>query len=308
MTVRQIWIPVMLGAALASPSALAWGPTGHRTVAYIAEDYLTPQAKAGIRQIFDREEDLADIATWPDDIRREQPKTAGWHYINIEIGKDPKKQDEMSFCDPADNCVVSQIKDDVTTLESPTASDDQKLTALKFLVHFMGDIHQPLHCADDEDGGGNDKLVRYVKPGGRSTRGTKMKLHAVWDHLIEVKTEEDPRDLATTLESDITNDDITKWESGTPEDWAWESYKIADEKIYPDYNSPASKEAPDGKFLSPAYYPSGKNQVAKMRLIVNERLERAGIRLAWTLNQIFAGDQSTGSIVSASNASRVATP
>jgi hypothetical protein len=270
-------------AVTLAPRAFAWGPVGHETVAYIAEDHLTPVAKQGVEAILGSDLDLADVSNWADEVRiTSRPETAGWHFIDIpDRQQGVNESDEPSFCSQGsrDNCVVNQIGLDKAQLGHTGATAAQKLEALKFLVHFVGDVHQPLHCANDSDRGGNEKVVRFAKPGSHSTTGTKIKLHALWDRLLEIQTKESARELASDLEQSITDSEVNSWQSGTPTDWAWESFEIAHDAIYSEFSAGATDSS--GVALPRDYYST------KMRDIVNMQLEKAGIRLAWVLNELF---------------------
>ncbi len=257
----------------------SWGPVGHETVGYIAEDNLTSTAKLRIHKLLGSDSSLASLANWADQIRGSRPSTAHWHFIDIEDRQILRKKDESSFCIHGD-CVVDQITKDIRTLKDSTVTDSIKVEALRYLVHFMGDIHQPLHCADDSDRGGNDKIVRFKPPADSTTSGRKIKLHALWDDLIETKATDDPRALATTLENSISDKQKMKWGSGSPADWAWESYLIAKADIYSKF-SPGKTSDSNGVALSQDYY------APKMRNIVNSQLSKAGIRLAFVLDGIF---------------------
>jgi hypothetical protein len=202
----------------------AWGPVGHETVAFIAQDNLTPAAKTKINALLNGDpadsslesaqpksvaqpvlspQALANISNWADDIREHgRPETAPWHFIDLPIRKDLTLKDEQEYC-PNNDCVLNQLQIFEGILGDSSKPKSKRLEALKFIVHFMGDLHQPLHCADDGDRGGNEKMVRFKAPGHRG-HGAKIKLHALWDHLIESKTLEDPRELATTLGKAIT--------------------------------------------------------------------------------------------------------
>lgn len=264
-----------LGLALLASNALAWGPVGHQTVAYIAEDNLTPAAKAKVDAILGQDLDLAAVANWADDVRTSD--NAGWHFIDIEDRAPVTKADEPKYC-KTQSCVVDQVNADIKLLKGKTAPALKRFEALKFLVHFVGDLHQPLHCADDHDRGGNDKLVLFRKPGSHA-KAAKIKLHALWDRLIEVNTSEDPRELADDLEQRISVEHKASWIQGTPADWAWESYSLAHDSIYSEF-SPGPTSA-QGVPLPDDYYGP------KMRGIVDGQLEKAGIRLAQILNDIF---------------------
>lgn len=264
---------------LSATRALAWGPVGHETVAHIAEDNLTPKATAAIAAILGRDTSLADVANYADQIRPMRPETAPWHFIDIpDRTSGLGETDEPTFC-VSGNCVVDQIGFDVAGLQNASTAPDQRAQFLKFLVHFVGDVHQPLHCANDDDRGGNDKWVRYVKPGTHG-KGRKFKLHAAWDGLLDFgTTTEDARELASQLEDKIGDDQMKEWSSGTPADWAWESFKIAHDTIYSEF-SPSKTDA-QGVPLPKDYYGT------KMRGIVETQIEKAGIRLAMVLNDIF---------------------
>lgn len=175
---------------LAIQPAFAWGPAGHETVAYIAMDNLTPAAKEMITSLLPPGITLAAISNWADEIRNYRRETGPWHYIDLPIRKDITVKDEQDYC-PDGNCITNQLKIDEAILGDPTKPKADRLEALKFVVHFMGDLHMPLHCADDGDRGGNDKLVRFRTPGSRG-HGSKIQLHALWDRLIEIHTEEVP--------------------------------------------------------------------------------------------------------------------
>ena len=266
----------LLLAFLSVPSA-AWGPVGHETVAFIGTDNLTLAAKTKIVALLDQGDDLATISNWADKVRMfGRPETAPWHFIDLPIRKALTIKDEQDYC-PNNDCVLNQLQIFEGILGDESQPKSKREEALKFVIHFMGDLHQPLHCADDGDRGGNEKLVRYKAP-GHAGHGSKIKLHALWDHLIEPKTQEDPRTLATELEGKITATNRAEWDKGTEADWAMESYEIAKTKVYKGMD-PGAQDYTD-KPLPSDYY-------IKMRPIVDEQLEKAGIRLASVLNEIF---------------------
>ena len=272
----RILILVFLGTA--PPCAFAWGPVGHETVAYIARDHLTPKAALGVARLLEPGQDMASVSNWADSIVQERPWTADWHHIDLDVRKNLTPADLADYC-PRGKCVVGRIEWDIAVLKNPKDSRAAKREALKFLIHFIGDLHQPLHCANDSDRGGNEKFLRLRRSNGQG-QGDWVKLHSYWDHLLEVKTLEDPRELASALESRISPGDRAAWERGDAADWAFESYLIAKHDIY--------SELPAGPLQGwdvptlPEDYDSGK-----MREIVDRQLEKAGIRLAFVLNRIF---------------------
>lgn len=154
---------------LAGP-ALAWAPEGHQVAAAIALRELTPVARARVAALLGGEAMMVLDSSWADEIRDQRPETASWHYVDIEIGSpgyDPRR-------DCADgNCLVVQIERDRRILSDPHASRAAKVEALRFLIHFVADLHQPLHASDRHDRGGNDEVVRW--------HGKRANMHQIWD-------------------------------------------------------------------------------------------------------------------------------
>jgi hypothetical protein len=238
---------------------------GHEVVAYIAADNLTPTTKRRVAVLLGGRS-LASVSSWADQVRMfGRPETAPWHFIDIPVRGPITIEDVPRFC-PGHDCVVDQIEVAVATLKDGSGDRTGRVEALKFLAHFVGDLHQPLHCADDHDRGGNDKIVRYRQ--GPRGRGRKIKLHAFWDHLAEADAKADARDLATKLR--LTHEQRDALARGSTIDWTWEGHAIARDVVYPG--------AADGEVLSESY-------VTRARTIVFEQLRRAGARLASILNR-----------------------
>jgi S1/P1 Nuclease len=278
--IQKCFLNFLAIGTLCAGNLWAWGKVGHETVAFIAEDHLTQGARLGVREILGPGQDLADISTWADSIISMHPETAPWHFFNLDVRQDQNEYDISDVC-PNHNCVVDQINKDLEVLKAPFATRREKREALSFLVHFMGDVHQPLHCGDDKDRGGNEKWFRYY-PRGINGRYTWVDLHGFWDNLIEPRAKENPRWLASQLEKEIKPEDEKAWILGNASDWAYESFLIARNDIYQELpEGPLLEKNRWGKDLPDDYY-SGK-----MRRIVESRLEKAGIRLAYLLNQIF---------------------
>jgi hypothetical protein len=250
-------------------TVIGWGPVGHETIAYIAQGRLTPAVLLKIHAIIDREDDLAKIANWADEMRDFQPETKSWHYIDLPIRQNLQAGDVHNFC-PRNDCVIAQIQISKGVLTDPSQSQREKLRALKFLVHFVGDLHQPLHTADDGDHGGNDKTIRFQEE--------PMKLHGLWDDLIEKQATENPSKFATELASKITAAKVHQWLEGDEITWALEGYKIAKEQIYKNY--PPGPQDLTNVNLGNAYY-------KQMRPIVEEQLQKASVRLTKILQEIF---------------------
>jgi hypothetical protein len=166
---------MILVCSLLLPSvASGWGGTGHQVVALVAEDMLDGPAQKGIRELLgDAKISDAEIANWADEIRRERRETASWHYVNIPY-------DATGFDRARDgrdgNNVVEAIERQLKVLADRDAPVDHRREALKFVTHFVGDMHQPLHCADrNGDKGGNARLVFFPN------QAKAVNLHSAWD-------------------------------------------------------------------------------------------------------------------------------
>jgi hypothetical protein len=247
-------------------NARAWGYTGHRIVAEIAERFLEPETAHQVRDLLAVENltTLADVSTWADQIRLQRPETGPWHYVNIPMhpgAGEPSGFDASRDC-PSGACVVAKIEQFERVLVDRQASIHERLEALKYLVHFIGDIHQPLHASNNHDRGGNDVQVTFM--------GRQMNLHAVWDSgIIEPAVKGDERGYAMRLSRSMTQAELSEWSQGNAISWANEAHEIALWAIY-------------GELWNAGALPDGYEAWALP--IVNEQLERAGVRLAKTLN------------------------
>jgi len=260
---------------------LAWGAVGHKTIAFIAQDRLTPEAWTEVHRLLGPSRDLVSVCTWADMIAHTRSETAPWHYIQVNVREEQNSYDLSDICRDH-QCVVDQIERDEEILKDRWAPPSAKREALKFLVHFVGDVHQPLHCAEDNDRGGNEKWFRYYGSQKNPNRYTWVNLHSFWDNLLEPHAKENPRKLAAQLEQNLTEDQVNAWQGGTPKDWAYESFRIARDNIYSELPAgPLLEKNRWGQDLPDDYYTD------QMRKIVYERLLKAGLRLAYLLNQIF---------------------
>lgn len=169
---RSLLVAFVASILLVAPTALAWGPEGHAIIADIAESHLTPAAKAHVGELLAMEGHvhLDEVASWADEVRQQRRETAPWHYVDIPL--DAPGYDAARDC-PGGNCVVATIIAFEKVLADKSAVQQDRLEALKWVVHFVGDIHQPLHAEDHSDKGGNEVHVVYF---GKATN-----LHAVWD-------------------------------------------------------------------------------------------------------------------------------
>jgi len=243
--------------------ASAWGPEGHSLVARLAEARLTPAAAAKVKEILDPGATLPSISSWADQVRNVRRETASWHFIDIPISQ--PHLDMARDC-PKGECVIVKIEDFRKVLADPGASPVQRKEALMFLVHFVGDMHQPLHCSDNKDRGGNEVRLDLF--------GHNTNLHSVWDSgLLGRMPSQDT--LFAQMSKDLTDGRAKKWGKGTARDWAEELHAASVKVVYGKLpKAPAGGEI----HITPQY------EKAADRLIRQE-IEKAGARLAAVLNE-----------------------
>ena len=249
----RLWL-LLISCALSTP-ALAWGAQGHTVVATIAWQSLQPKARQEVARLLALEpgQTLESVATWADEHR--SAATGVWHYVNFPRGTcsyEPQRD-----C-PDGKCVVEAIARQQAVFASH-ASDSERLKALKYLVHLVADVHQPLHAGYADDRGGNQFQLRAFMRGSN--------LHALWDGGLLRQRDLDNTALVAVLQSvplgaDGKNLNVVHM--------AQESCRVvALAGFYP----------PDG--LSEAY-------VQRFTPVVQQRLALAGARLAAMLNAVAA--------------------
>jgi len=250
--------PILL---LVIPTAsFGWGRDGHKIIAQIAAERLTPEAKAGVAALLG-DQLLIDASIWADEIRRDPAYrwSAPFHYANVEPGT--TGFDLKRDC-PEQGCVVSAIIRYAEVLRDGKAEQARKAEALKFLVHFVGDVHNPMHVAYARDRGGNDVAVEFFH--------NRMNLHRVWDSGLVDRMKKLWSDYAAELGRAITPEQAVRWKGFDPAGWATESYKLA--------VSHANAIPKDGQL--------GQEYFDRCIPVVDERLSQAGVRLAEVLNDI----------------------
>lgn len=271
---------LIAGLSLGVRTGSAWGPAGHEIVGRIAAQHLTATTANFIHELLNTgntnaEIQIADssVANWADWIRKDNPETAPWHFVDIPFEAD-RYDPARDCCQPA-GCVVEAVERFRQELADRRTNPAVRVAALKFLVHFVGDIHMPLHCAERHgDRGGN--LVWVLWPGDSQA----TKLHAIWDsNLIESQLHD--RQLtalayAVQLNDSVPAARVRAWSAGTPADWAWESHQLAIAEIYG--TIPESGPA----------HPLAAAAITKSQDLVAEQLTKAGLRLAELLNQLAA--------------------
>jgi hypothetical protein len=246
--------------SLATPG-FAWGPEGHSLVARIAEAQLTPAARARALEILGPGSTIPSVASWADEIRRTRTETAPWHFIDIELER--SHLDMATDCAKGD-CIVSVISHFRQVLRDPATPPVERREALMFLIHFVGDLHQPLHTSDHHDRGGNTVQVRF--------HDRQTNLHSLWDSGILGRLP--PEDEVFPALSRESQKRGKGWSKGTVTEWAEESHKVGRKVVYG--KLPAAAEG------APVVI-DGAYETAAVPAI-REQLERAGARLAKVLN------------------------
>jgi hypothetical protein len=316
----------MVGGALAAvvalcctTSASARGDDGHKLVAWIAYRLLTPAAKAKVDAMLQADTDthltdadFAARATWADKYRDEAnctlhyTATKNWHFVDLEISG----ADLAGVCNPfpklpagapasqgaANDCAYDKINQFKTELANPATDPAERLMALKFVMHFVGDIHQPLHASDDHNSGGNCEQVRLAD-GSR-----KFALHHYWDTetvdaLLRADSAATPADQAPHAVSNATIQSVGgKWltqikaadrtalAKGDTKAWVMESYGVAKSVAYKlpphDACKPGDTPTTYAAFTLPLDYQKTANTTTK------RQIQTAGVRLAAVLNEV----------------------
>ncbi len=291
---RRSVVVAGLGLALMmSPRAHAWGDEGHEIVALIAQADLEPAVRARVQALLagDRSALLADTsmaseALWADRYRdsdrhasrQRYRQTHRWHFVDLELrspdltracfGRAPLPAGVAAADGPARDCAVDKIEQFEAELRRPATSTQERRLALQFLLHLIGDLHQPLHAADDEDQGGNGKRVRAHGLAAGS-------LHQYWDTQFVQALGRDPQAVADALRAHISAAERAAWQRGGPADGARESFQLAQAQAY------GALPARSGR----ARYELSEAYVEQSLALVRLQLQRAGVRLALVLNR-----------------------
>lgn len=248
----------VLGIQFLMANTPDWGATGHRTVGAIAQEHLTKSAAKEINLILNGQS-LALVSTFGDDIKSDKrfKHLDPWHYINMPFDMDYVRSDKNPEGD-----IYLAINTCINILKTKNATQDDKAFYLKMLVHLMGDLHQPMHVGRVEDKGGNTIQLQWFKKG--------TNLHRVWDSELIDHFGMSYQEL-TSNRKKVSKGQIKAWEQGTIADWLAETHK-----------------------LTPAVYASvtvgqnlGYEYAYEHMDLVRLQLQKAGIRLAKTLNDLF---------------------
>lgn len=259
----RAFLPVIAAALVVPAPAHAWGQLGHRIVGELAGERISGKTRAEIALILG-EESLAEASTWPDEQKSNpapfwQEEADPFHYVTVPEGK--------AYADvgaPANGDALSALSRFAATVRDPAAKQADKALALRFIIHIVGDLHQPLHAGTGNDRGGNDVKLRWF--------GQETNLHTVWDtRMIEGKGLS-YSEYSVWLGRRIGPDETIAWWTANPAVWVAESTALRD-RIYP-----TTDDA-----LPTLGYAYQFEHLAAAEL----RLQQGGVRLAAYLDQLF---------------------
>jgi hypothetical protein len=235
----------------------------------IAEQHLSGRAKEAVHELLENGESLADASTWADEHQRDIKGSGPWHYVSVPLDE-PRYDHRFAGSVPGKGCVVDKIHEFVAIFRDRRRPLRERRLALRFVVHLIADLHQPLHVGDHHDRGGNDTQVRWFDEGSN--------LHRVWDSGIIFRAGRSERSWVADMGALDTPANRAKAARGTIEEWATESLLAAREA----YRVPGTnKRIRPGERL-------GEEYQRRNLPVVRTRLYQAGMRLALVLNAAFA--------------------
>jgi S1/P1 Nuclease len=301
-------------------SAFGWGCQGHQIVALIARAHLTPAASAAVDRLLrenpidaslvrfckDRPDDpMADAATWADDQRNVDKSTETWHFIDIPLavhsGSVPERE-AMKWCAPpaagGPGCIVSALDDQLATMRDGSRPSAARAQALRYVIHFAGDIAQPLHASDNHDQGGNCTSIAFF------AEQKPRNLHAIWDTQFIARALDADHLTQPQYARKLDERFAGRWaEWGEPKAnflaWAWDSHSIAESVAYGDLKpriptepagaGQADKDACsiEREQVSGLHISIGDSYDSEALPVIREQLAKAGYRLAGLLNSTF---------------------
>lgn len=274
MLKQALALIVCVASVFWASTTQAWGKDGHYVVGWIAYQHLDPAAKAEIDRLLATDSTtLWEAAYWPDAVARELPQyrhIAPFHYVNFAEGQD---EYDPTRANPNGD-VIQGIEKYAAIVADRGKSDAERLEALRFLAHFVGDIHQPLHAGRAADRGGNSLKVTFYS--------SRTNMHAVWDTEIIRRSRTDWEGFAADLNNMIRPEDVEAYiEDMEPVGWANESYRLAESEIYKDFEP--------GETL-------GREYRDQKLPVVEDQLSIAGVRLATMLNRMFPAAPAAGAV------------
>jgi len=278
--------------ALSAP-AFAWGPEGHRVVGDIASRYLTATARAQVSDLLRNDRlaggepsgrrTLGEIANWADEIKDfEWGKRRGsWHYDDIPLCGTPEYG---KYC-RGGRCASAQLARQIEVLSDPRARPRARNEALKWVVHLIGDIHQPLHAANRGDRGGNQVQVSFFGERDNPPYGS-LNLHAVWDVRLVARLLADRGGERTLVSAPIADSDRKGWERGSISDWIAESHALARDRVY----APLPVAVSCGDRIG-GVVAIGEDYTINAAPVIDLQIRKAGVRLARVLNEVLGNEK-----------------
>jgi len=294
---RALAFPVALLLSLLAPrAALAWGHDGHQLICEMAFQEMAPQTRQEVKRLIRLDPDYSTFAaacTWPDAPPKKRPDE---HYVNLPRST---RHVESADCPEAPRCLFSALADDVHEIALPTTGDARKLELLKYVGHWVGDLHNPLHVSYGDDRGGG-----RIHELGAACEGENS-LHAIWDVcLVEERVLTDSagalhsvRQTAQRLLAAVSDEERAAWRDSTPVEWADESYAVTTEAEteyctwkggscgYARDNRRLDRGEPERSVLIDAAY------LDRQAPTVRRRLQQAAVRLAALLDRVLGAQK-----------------
>lgn len=275
---RAMGLPTCLLVAILGAADLdAWGGIGHQVVVRIALSQMTPEAKTLIGDLLG-EEDPVEVSTWADQVRRDRPETYNWHFVNIPYAADAYVAERDCRDTASGDCVIAALARERRDIVNRSLTLEARADALRFLLHFVGDVHQPLHSIDDRDRGGNDVMVQvdgYVQPPEQSF---PLNLHGVWDGVLIEARGLDAESYASQLIARLAAENLHDRDTIDVVGWAVEAHDAGRLYVYAFPRLGPAAPAADPVRLDTAYQRVGQ-------AVIDRQLMRAGVRLARILNE-----------------------
>jgi len=310
LSVYFVTIGLFVSLALA-PTAQAWGCKGHQTVAFIAEKHLAPEARQWVQKLLSENpidpklnrycggamrDAMADVSTWADDVRGER-KNGPWHYIDIPRGV--QRRPLEPYCGK-EGCVTKAISEQLAILKDKNADGAKRAEALRYVIHFVGDLHQPLHTITNADEGGNCVPVKYLRRRPHEhNHSFAPNLHSIWDTAIPERDAEgaDSAEYAETLDASYAGE-IESWQKAGihVDDWVWEGYGLAEDVVYGNLTPKVpiepnvavhtcSDDSNIGERMMHLNIVAGEMYQEKAAPVAEKRIVEGGVRLAMILNE-----------------------
>lgn len=317
--VSCLWALGAAGVLLLSPlRAWSWGCEGHQAVAMIAEKQMSAHAREMANKLLQSQpidpslprycsshglDLMADASTWADDLRSSRPEASPWHYIDIP--RDAPRGALTEYCPSPRGCVTSAIEHQVELLRSTETEASVRADALRFIIHFVGDLHQPLHCVSNNDLGGNCVPIDFFgnPPVEKNPQSETYapNLHSIWDVGIiqHLKGTHTVAQWAAALDHQFHSQAGAWQEEGVNVDnWVWESHELADTVAYAKLPVAIPVEKPEvvrgcsddnrvSARMLKLHEQVSQRYVNAVASTVDQQIAKAGVRLAMVLNQIW---------------------